>query len=70
MNISKAILKSYGYNKQGILQVYSKLRNQNKTDVEILKLLLKNAGCKNLQRKNSWSLGQISANLIKLCYEN
>ncbi len=69
MNISKAILEMYGNNKKGILQCYSELRKLNKSDVQIIKMLLKNAGCKNLVRKSSWALGQISANLIKLCYE-
>ena len=65
-SISKSILKAYNNNKKGILKVYAELRKRNFSDIEILKYLLKNAGCKNIQRANGWTLGQISSNLIKL----
>lgn len=69
-SISRAILQAYGNNKKNILKVYSILRQQHYTDVQITKLLLKQAGCENLTRKSMWSLGKISSNLLKICEEN
>ena len=69
-SVSRAILQAYGNNKKNILKVYSILRQQHYTDVQIIKLLLKQAGCKNLTKKSMWSLGKISSNLLKICKEN
>lgn len=69
-SISKAILQAYDNDKKGILKAYSVLRQQHYTDVQITKLLLKQAGCENLTKKSMWSLGKISSNLLKLCEEN
>lgn len=69
-SISKAILQAYDNDKEGILKAYSVLRQQHYTDVQIVRLLLEHAGCKNLINKSVWSLGKISSNLLKICEEN